>query len=497
MQMPHGSGRRFVACAGLLILITCNAFPSADGETWNPDTPAGRKLKALSEVVNTGNMDSVRIFIADNFSGKSIAFFGENELFDIYYGLFEKYNGLDFHHITESSEAKEVAVFRCRLTGTGYLLGLTVESKPPHMIRGITIRPLADMDENIESRELTDEEIAEKLSFILDRFEEHGVFSGVVLIANNDSVIFHKAYGWANREEAIPAEVNTRFNLASINKMFTAVAIAQLCEKGMLTYEDPIGKFLGPDWIPDDIGKKVRIKHLLSHTSGIGGEDFNITYVEEAVARGFTQIDDYKAFTIDADLNFEPGDKFEYSNLGYHLLGAVIEQVSGQAYPDYIKSHVFGQAGMSSAELSESEIPPPEMAIGYEEVYRGDTIVFVDNRSRIPDSGTPAGLGYGTANDLLQFAKALRANTLVTRETRDILMAPKDDLNSPRYGFGFRVMSFDDRRAVGHTGGYIGINDSFSMGLDDGRTVIVLSNLDILTGTVCHDLSILIRQLLN
>ncbi len=495
--MPERCGRRLVATAGLLVLIVSGTVLSVKGETWNPDTPAGRRLKAAVEVINAGNMDSLKIFIAVNFSNRAIDFFGEEELFNIYYGLFEKYNGLDFHHITESSETKEVAVFRCRLTGTGYLLGLTVESEPPHEIRGITIRPLVDMDENIESNEFTNEEIAERLSSILDRFEEHGIFSGVVLIAENDSIIFHKAYGWANREEDIPADVDTRFNLASISKMFTAVAIAQLCEKGMLTYDDPIGKFLGTDWIPADIGEKVRIRHLLSHTSGIGGEDFNVTYVEEAVARGFTQVDDYKGFTVDADLNFEPGDKFEYSNLGYHLLGAIIEQVSGETYPAYIKSHVFEQAGMATAELSESEIPPSKMAIGYEKVSKGDTVAFVDNRSRIPDSGTPAGLGYGTANDLLQFAKALRANTLVTPETRDILMAPKGELNSPRYGFGFQIRSLDDRRTAGHTGGYIGINDSFSMGLDDGRTVIVLSNLDILSGTVCHDLDILIRQLLN
>ena len=493
--MLEGSRKKFVVIMGLFLWMVSNAALSAEGQTWNPDTPAGRRLKAATEVINAGDMDSVKTFIANNHTRRSIDFFGEDELFDVYYGMFEKYNGLDFHHVKESSTNKEVAVFRCRLTGTGYLFGLTVESESPHRIRGMTILPLLDVDENVGSTELADEELAKRLSFVLDRFEEHGVFSGVVLVAENGKIVFHDAYGWANRGAAIPATVNTKFNLASLNKMFTAVSIAQLCEKGMVSYEDPIGKFLGPDWIPTDLGEKIKIKHLLSHTSGIGGEDFNLTYVEEAVARGFTQIDDYKVFTVDTDLNFEPGDKFEYSNLGYHLLGAIIEKVSGETFFAYIKSHVFERAEMTGAELYMSDKPLPDMAIGYEKVCESDTIVFRDNRSRIPRSATPAGLGYATASDLLNFAQAMRRNALVTSQTRDILFTPKVELNAPRYGFGFRVRSVDGHLTVGHTGGYIGINNSFFMGLDDGETVIILSNLDILTGTVCDDIGILVEQM--
>jgi CubicO group peptidase (beta-lactamase class C family) len=493
--MLERSSKRLVATAGLLLLMVSTAALSAETQTWNTDTPAGRRLEAAIKVINAGDMDAVKSFIADNHTRKSVDYFGEEELFDVYYGIFERYNGLDFHHVKESSTDKEVAVFRCRLTGTGYLFGLTVESESPHRIRGMTILPLADVDENAGSTELAEEETAKRLSFVLDRFEEHGVFSGVVLVAKNGRIVFHDAYGWANREAAIPATVNTKFNLASLNKMFTAVAIAQLCEKGELSYEDPIGKFLGPDWIPMDIGEKVKIKHLLSHTSGIGGENFNLTYVEEAVARGFTQIDDYKNFTVGTDVNFEPGTKFEYSNLGYHLLGAIIEQVSGETYFAYIKSYVFERAEMTGAELCESGKPLPDMAIGYEKICESDTILYRDNRSRIPIKATPAGLGYATANDLMQFAQAMRRNALVTAETREILFAPKLELNSPRYGFGFRVRAVDGRRTVSHTGGYIGINNSFSMGLDDGETIIILSNLDILTGTVCDDIGILIEQM--
>jgi D-alanyl-D-alanine carboxypeptidase len=195
--------------------------------------------------------------------------------------------------------------------------------------------------------------------------------------------------------------------------MFTAVAIAQLCEEGRLSYEDPIGKFLGPDWIPSAIGKKVRIGHLLSHTSGIGGEAFNIAYVEEAFARGLTQIDDYKVSTVERDLNFEPGDQYEYSNLGYHLLGAIIEKASGETYSAYMRSRVFETAGMTGAELSHSEITLPDMAIGYGKVYEGGTTVYRDNRSRIPGEATPAGMGYATANDLyrmLRYASKKRSD---------------------------------------------------------------------------------------
>ena len=115
--------------------------------------------------------------------------------------------------------------------------------------------------------------------------------------------------------------------------------------------------------------------------------------------------------------------------------------------------------------------------------------------SRIPATATPAGLGYATANDLFKFAQAMRRNALISANTRGIMFSPKEKLNSPRYGFGFRIRSIDGCKTVGHSGGYIGINNSFSMGLEDGQTVIILSNLDIITGTVASEIGIFIQQL--
>ena len=489
--------RGLLVTAGLILVLASAAVSSTGAQSEIPDTPAGKRLKAAIEEINAGDIESIKAFIANSYTTGSIDFFGEDSLFEIYYGLFEAFNGMDFHHVTESSPTKVKAIFRCRLTSTGYLFGVTVESKPPHKIRGLSILPLADVDEHASSVKLSDEEIANKVGSLLDRFEEADVFSGVVLIAKNGRIVFHKAYGWANRERKTPAKISTKFNLASINKMFTAVAIAQLCEKGKLSYEDPIGKFLDADWIPPTIGKTVKIKHLLSHTSGIGGGDFNVTYVEEAVKRGFRAIEDYMPFSTDTDLKFEPGKKHEYSNLGYHLLGAIVEKVSGQDYYSYVQAHVFEPAGMSGAEFRELDTTQSGMAIGYERVRKGESFVLKDNRDRIPVKGTPAGCAYATAEDLLQFARALRRHALVTAETRKLLFTPKAELNSPRYGFGFKVRTLDGRRTVSHTGGWVGINNTFSMGLDDDLTVIILSNIDILSGSVCDVIDLLIKELMD
>jgi hypothetical protein len=117
MNVPGVSRKRLIVVAGLLLWMVSNGPLSADTGTWNPGTPAGRRLKAAGEVINAGDVDSVRDFIADNYAEQSIAFFGEENLFDMHFGIFERYNGLDFHHVSESSADKEVAVFRCRLTG--------------------------------------------------------------------------------------------------------------------------------------------------------------------------------------------------------------------------------------------------------------------------------------------------------------------------------------------------------------------------------------------
>lgn len=490
---------KFSLLCGLFLLLTGSAGEALplDDCTEKPGSRAAAKLQAVIKVMNSGNIDETRKFIAENHSKDSLDWYGEGRLFDLYYGMFERYGGLEFHCTEVSSENKEVAVFRCPATGTGYLLGVTLETSPPHQIRGMTIRPLADVAQAEEPPAYSVEQAARHLACMLDHIAKRNAFCGVVLAAKDGKIIFNAAYGLAIREKDIPFEIDTRLNLASITKMFTAVAIGQLFEQGKLSFEDPVGKYLGADWIDPEIGAKVRIKHLLSHSSGLGGGDFAVTFVEAALAGGYEQVDEYKPLSVNRELDFEPGAGHDYSNLGFQLLGAVIEKTTGERYSEYIKEHIFDPARMADADLGDFGELQEDTAIGYVMEKKNGAFTFKNNRSRLTRTGQPFGGGYATAEDLYRFAQALRNHTLVSAETREILFTARADLNSPRYGFGFQVASDDGRKVVSHTGGWTGINNSFSMGVDDDWTVIVLTNIDILSTTACQDIDIIARQILN
>jgi len=460
-----------------------------------PETPAGNLLKKVVSVINTGDIDKIKSFIDYNHTESTLEFFGKERLFDMYYQIYVLSNGLDLNSMIENSERRVVAVFSTRMSDTGYEFGITADLKNPGKILGYTIMPKADINEETVTGSDCETHIITKLGKILDDFTSGEIFSGIVLIAKADKIIYNKSYGLADRESGMPINSNTKFNLASVNKMFTAVAIAQLCEKGKLSYNDSISKFLGADWISDEIGNKVKIKHLLTHTSGLGGGDFNITYVETAVKNGYNEIDDYKSMSADFDLHFEPGEKYEYSNLGYHLLGAIIEKASGMSYYDYIRLYIFEPAEMIDAGFPIANSDLNSMAIGYEKIYKNETLLIQDNKQKVNIKGSPAGLAYATVTDMFHFAQAMKNNKLVTPETKEVLFTPKEELNAQRYGYGFQIRAFEDSKLVCHTGGYIGINNVFSMDLDHDITLIVLSNHDNVTGGIVSELELLIYEI--
>jgi CubicO group peptidase (beta-lactamase class C family) len=462
-----------------------------------PETPAGKRMKESLDLINSGDIQKIREYISTQFTRGFLKLFGEERLFDVYYGFFEKYGGLDFFKARESFPHKLDGVHRCRLTGSGYLFGLTVVSRPPHKIQGMTILPLAHPNAPKSLESLSEDEKIEMLESFMDKLGEAEVFSGAALLAREGDILFKKAYGMADREKNIANSLKTKFNLASLNKMFTSVAAAQLCEEGKLSYDDPIGKYLGPNWIPADIGNKVRIKHLLSHTSGIGiaKDDDNLAYLEEAFKRNFRKIDDYKYFSANAKLKFEPGSEYSYSNMGMHLLGPIIEKISGVSYYQYLQEHIFDPLGMSDTAFCEMDRPEPNMAEGYVKESKEEGFTWKRNDYAGQLKGTPAGGAYATIDDLFKFEKALRNHMLVSEKTRDDLFTAKKELNANSYGFGFSVRQFDGQYKVGHTGGYVGINNYFSMYLNNGYTVILLSNVDLISGSVDSGIEFFVTSL--
>ena len=247
---------------------------------------------------------------------------------------------------------------------------------------------------NLVLHRMTEADALKALSARADKLAGEDEFSGAVLVAKDDRVLFSHAYGLADRNRRIPNTIRTRFRIGSMNKMFTAVAILQLVEAGKVKLTAPLGTYL-PDYPNRDVATKVTIHQLLTHTGGTGdifGPDF------DAHRNELRTLADYVKLYGKRGPEFEPGSSWAYSNYGFILLGAVIEKVTGHSYYDYVQQHIYAPAGMTSTGSLPEDQAVPDRSIGY--TKPPGTTAWVPNTDTLPYRGTSAGGGYSTVEDL-------------------------------------------------------------------------------------------------
>jgi D-alanyl-D-alanine carboxypeptidase len=297
-------------------------------------------------------------------------------------------------------------------------------------------------------------------------------FSGAVRVAKNGKIIFSGAYGLGDREKKIPNQLNTQFRIGSMNKMFTAVSIMQLVQAGKIQLNDPFGKYL-TDYANKDASSKVTIHQLLTHTGGTGdifGPEFDAHRME------LRALQDYVKLYEKRPLQFEPGSRWEYSNFGFVLLGAVIEKVSGQSYYDYVREHVFKPAGMDSTDSLPEEQAVSRRSVGYMKLGPGQ---WKPNTDTLPYRGTSAGGGYSTVEDLYRFASALEAHKLLdTQHTKLLVTGKVDTPGGGKYAYGFGESDQGGMMCYGHGGGAPGMNGDLKVCPRAGYIIAVLANLD-------------------
>ncbi|MCR2823638.1 serine hydrolase domain-containing protein [Lederbergia panacisoli] len=302
-------------------------------------------------------------------------------------------------------------------------------------------------------------------------------FQGSVVVVQKGSVLFEKGYGMAAPN--VPNTPSTLYQIASLSKTFTAVAIMQLGEKQMLEIDGSIEKYF-PEFPNAD---SITVGHLLSHSSGIPDylhPDFEFDYGKSWEPEEIVNV------VRDTDLLFEPGKSFQYSNSGYVMLGLIIEQVSGQSYDDYIMEHIFIPSGMHNSMFD----IPEGMAVAKGHI-KGKEGPVMDN-----SAAYAAGDILSTAEDLALFDHALRNHVLITEDT-DALMAKKHASKFPyQYGYGWYTQDVMGHHAVGHSGGYpSGFRHYVARLLDEDITVIVLSNeLSINSKSINRNLTSIILQ---
>jgi len=366
-------------------------------------------------------------------------------------------------------------------SGMSVILDLDLELTSPYRIAGMSAR-LVEGNPVIQGivDGMSPEEIGEVLSDLLQRLAYDDEFSGVALLVKDGEVLHRQAYGLASRRFDVPNRVDTKFNLGSMNKMFTATAILQLAQAGRLDVHGRLIEYL-PDFPNREVAERVTLHHLLTHTSGMGSfweamEGMNWTTLREPA--------DHLPLFAHEPLEFEPGARMSYSNSGFLVLGLVIEAVTGQTYYDYVREHVFEPAGMTDTDSWAMDEVVPNLAIGYTragEGGHGHDGPLRNNLFLHRLRGGPAGGGFSTVDDLARFGQALAAGTLLDAEHTELLLTGKVDTGwgpGMRYAYGFMDQILDGHRLLGHNGGAPGISSEFAMVPGDGYLFAILSNLD-------------------
>jgi CubicO group peptidase (beta-lactamase class C family) len=296
------------------------------------------------------------------------------------------------------------------------------------------------------------------------------VFSGAVGLAKDGELLFAQAYGQANKDFAVPNTLDTAFNLGSMSKMFTAVAVAQLAAQGRLSFDDPLAKFL-PDFPSAEAAGQIQLKHLLTHTSGLG-QFFTEEFLAGSRAR-FRSVSDFMALVRDQQPEFPPGSDQAYSNTGFLVLGAVIEAVTGRDYGEHMRAALYGPAGMARTGDYELDRVNGNLAVGYEKEFTDSGPVFRNTLFEHVIRGGPATGAYSTVHDLVQFAAALHTHRLLSPADTERLVTAKPELHSPAYGYGFAIVPGG---AVGHNGDFAGISCNLDLFRESGTVAVVLSN---------------------
>lgn len=292
-----------------------------------------------------------------------------------------------------------------------------------------------------------------------------------VLVAKSGQIVHQAGYGLANLTTRTRNTPQTIFHMASAGKQFTGLAIMLLAEAGRLAYDDPVAKHLPQ--LQKRFGKAITLRRLLHHTSGL--TDY---YGDEALTERFPTPTNADILTYLAEigsLDFVPGQKYEYSNPGYDVLGAVVEQVSGQTFDAFLQTRVFKPLGMkNSFSYNPARLSDPTRALGYD--VEGETFTLYDSDPL--DQIVGSGSVFSTVADLFLYDQALYTEKLVKQKTLAEALKPaelNDGTHEP-YGFGWEVDEYYDYPYMAHSGSWVGFLSYMVRIPKQKLSVFILSN---------------------
>jgi CubicO group peptidase (beta-lactamase class C family) len=414
----------------------------------------------------------------------------EEKLLGLFQRLHDDYAPLEHHHTEVAGRSLHVFARRAG-TKEWKDFQFHFEADPPHGLLGL--RFIADVAEPVylPNGALDSPETLAWLDGYIEKLVREEDLSGAVLLAKGDRVIFERHFGYADTARAVPVTPGTRFSLGSGNKMFTALAVMQLVGEGKLALDQSMAEFV-PDFPDPDLARRITVRQLLSHSSGLG--DY-LTEEFRRDGRRAARIEEFVPFAY-AELRangpyFAPGAEHRYSNTGFLLLGRIIERVTGRDYYDFIRERIYAPLAMARSDHYLIDGRTPDLAQPLTRAAAGGSESPGAAAGGAPRRwieaphglrGTSAGGGFSTCADMLRFARALVAGRIVPAETLATMVVAQPPVHAAEpqeYGLGFLLeRSRGGVRSYGHGGTAPGVNFELRCFPGEDITLIAFSNQD-------------------
>ena len=438
-----------------------------------PETNAGKMLKKFLHALEKDNPEK---FIKENFDQQFFTDFTMEDHLDFFRQVRNNHGGFEVHKIAKSSLHQIGVIAKSKNMKAWRKIVLELSEEIPYKIAGLGLRDSSPPGEKkivkIE-RPKNDHSIikgksAKKIDQFMTDLETEG-FSGVLLIAKKGQVILSKGYGYADRKRKIICTNKTVVDIGSLTKQFTAAAILKLEMMGKLSVEDPVGKYFSN--LPAD-KKNITLHHLLTHSAGLPGA-FGDDYAEYSYDDLVKQFSEFK-------LKSKPGEKYRYSNVGFSLLAAIVEKVSGKCYDEFTVENLFEPAGMANTGYVKPKWDEKNFALG----YSGEEVFGVPRHKRWADDGPYWHLrGNGgtlsTTEDMYKWHLALNGTIILSEKAKEKMYIPHIDegYGDSFYGYGWVVMKTSrGTNLITHNGGNGYFANDFYRFPNDDVVMFITSN---------------------
>jgi len=458
----------------LIIFIILMSFSILSAQSAEiPYTNAGKMLKKFLQALEDDNPEK---FIKENFGQQFFTDFTMEDHLDFFSQVKNNHGGFEVHEISKSSSYRIEVVVKSKDMNAWRKIVLELSDEAPYKIAGLGLREssppgvkkLVKIERPANDHSIIKGKTAEKIDQFMTDLETQG-FSGALLISKKGQVILSKGYGYANREKKKIFTNKTVVDIGSLTKQFTAAAILKLEMMGKLSVENPIGKYF-PN-LPAD-KKDITLHHLLTHSAGLPGA-FGRDYAEYSTEDLLKQFSEYK-------LKSEPGLKYRYSNVGFSLLAAIVEKVSGKSYDEFTVKNLFEPTGM----FNTGYVMPKWKEENFAHGYAGEEIFGVPRHKKWDVDGPYWHLrGNGgtlsTAEDMYKWHLALNGNKILSEEAKKKMYTPHIDegYGDSFYGYGWVNMKTPrGTTLITHNGGNGYFANDFYRYLEDDIVMFITSN---------------------